>query len=196
MSEPEKKNEKKIESITESISGILTELGEDVSREGLQKTPKHYAKAMNFLTSGYEMKLGDVVGDALFKAEANDIVLIRDIEFFSMCEHHLLPFAGKAHVAYIPQKHVIGLSKVPRIVDVYARRLQLQERLTSQIAHAIKEVLDPIGVAVVINAAHFCMMMRGVQKQDSKTVSSTMLGAFRDDAVTRKELLHLLGPLS
>lgn len=184
-----------INKLENHISSILTELGEDTHREGLLKTPNRWAKAMQYLTSGYGIHIGEVVGDALYRAEANDMVIVRSIEFFSLCEHHLLPFNGKCHVAYIPREKVIGISKIPRIVDVYARRLQLQERLTSQIATAIQEVLNPEGVAVVIDAEHFCMKMRGVEKQSSRTTTSSMIGAFKNDPTTRKELLHLLGDL-
>lgn len=155
-------------------------------------TPMRAAKAMSFLTSGYSANVQEIVGKALFKSDASEIVLIRDIELYSMCEHHMLPFFGKCHVAYIPNGKVIGLSKVPRIVDVYARRLQIQENLTTQVAQTLMEVLQPHGVAVVMEAYHLCMMMRGVEKQNSKTVTSAMLGAFREDEKTRKEFLSLL----
>ena len=175
-----------------NIRSTIKILGEDLTREGLQKTPSRYAKAMEFLTSGYSLDVDQIVGEALFKEESKEIVLIRDIELYSLCEHHLLPFYGKAHVAYIPNEKIIGLSKVPRIVDVFARRLQVQERLTQQISNELMRVLQPIGVAVVIEAHHLCMMMRGVEKQGSSTITSSMLGAFRDNATTRKEFLHLL----
>lgn len=174
---------------------ILEQVGEDPSREGLKDTPRRYARAMEFLTSGYSKSVNEVVGKALFKEKSNEIVIVRDIELFSMCEHHLLPFYGKAHVAYIPDGKIIGLSKIPRIIDVYARRLQVQERLTTQISEELMRVLKPLGVAVIIEAVHLCMMMRGVEKQNSYTITSSMLGEFRNNQVTRKELLHLLGGL-
>ncbi|MGZ3689288.1 MAG: GTP cyclohydrolase I FolE [Bdellovibrionota bacterium] len=179
----------------ENMRSTLKTLGEDVEREGLKDTPKRYAKAMSFLTSGYNKSVKEVVGKALFTEGSSEIVIVRDIELFSLCEHHLLPFYGKAHVAYIPNGKIIGLSKIPRIVDVFARRLQVQERLTTQISEALEQTLEPLGVAVIIEAFHLCMMMRGVEKQSSYTITSSMLGAFRNDPTTRKELLHLLGGL-
>ncbi|MEK6580045.1 MAG: GTP cyclohydrolase I FolE [Bdellovibrionota bacterium] len=178
-----------------NIKNTLEQVGEDPNREGLKDTPRRYAKAMEFLTSGYDKEIDEIVGKALFKEESSEIVVVRDIEVFSMCEHHLLPFFGKAHVAYIPDGKIIGLSKIPRIIDVFARRLQVQERLTTQISEELMRVLKPLGVAVIIEAVHLCMMMRGVEKQNSYTITSSMLGAFRDNQVTRKELLHLLGGL-
>jgi GTP cyclohydrolase IA len=172
---------------------ILKELGEDTQREGLRATPRRYARAMRFLTSGYQSDLKKLVGHGLFHNDSSEIVIVRDIELFSLCEHHLIPFYGKAHVAYIPNGKIIGLSKIPRIVDLFARRLQVQERLTSQIADAMNEILNPLGVACIIEAFHLCMMMRGVEKQNSKTITSCMLGEFRNNPITRKELLHLLG---
>ncbi len=169
----------------------LARLGEDPDREGLVKTPERVAKAMGFLTRGYTMTLQDVVGDAIFNEEHENMVMVRDIELYSMCEHHMLPFFGKAHVAYIPKHRIVGLSKLPRIVDMFSRRLQVQERLTDQIAHAIEEVLEPRGVGVVIEADHMCMMMRGVEKQNSRTITSALRGIFRDDAKTRDEFLRL-----
>jgi GTP cyclohydrolase I len=166
-------------------------LGEDPDREGLVKTPERVASSLQWLTRGYQLDPRDVVGDALFAEEAQGMVVVRDIELYSLCEHHMLPFFGKAHVAYIPNGRVIGLSKLPRIVEIFARRLQVQERLTEQIADAIEEVLEPLGVGVVIDAVHLCMMMRGVQKQNSSTLTSALRGTFRDDARTRDEFLRL-----
>ena len=175
----------------EHVREQISLLGEDPDREGLIKTPERVAKAMEFFTQGYAMSLGDVVGEALFQEEHENMVMVRDIELYSLCEHHLLPFFGKAHVAYIPHKRIVGLSKLPRIVDMFARRLQVQERLTEQVAKAIEEVLEPRGVGVVIEAYHMCMMMRGVEKQNSRTITSALRGVFRDDAKTRDEFLHL-----
>ena len=171
---------------------ILVALNEDPDREGLLDTPKRFEKAMQFLTSGYRTSVKDVVGTGLFKAESSELVIVKDIELYSLCEHHMLPFFGKAHVAYIPSKKIIGLSKIARIVEVYARRLQVQERMTAQVADALVEILNPLGVAVVIEASHLCMMMRGVQKQNSVTITSSMRGQFYTDASTRAELLNLL----
>jgi len=186
---------KQREAIMKNISSTLSLLGEDVSREGLLDTPKRYAKAMESLTSGYRTDINAIVGKALFEEESNEIVIVRDIELFSLCEHHLLPFYGKAHVAYIPNGKIIGLSKIPRIVDVFARRLQVQERLTTQVSNELMRILKPHGVAVIIEAFHLCMMMRGVEKQNSYTITSSMLGVFRDQPTTRQELMHLLGGL-
>jgi len=169
----------------------LALLGEDPEREGLVRTPERVAKAMQFLTSGYAMTVEDVVGSALFEEEHENMVMVRDIELYSLCEHHMLPFFGKAHVAYIPNGKIVGLSKLPRIVEIFARRLQVQERLTEQVAKAIEEVLAPRGVGVVIEAFHMCMMMRGVEKQNSRTITSALRGVFRDDAKTRDEFLRL-----
>ena len=167
-------------------------LGEDPEREGLRRTPVRVASSMRFLTKGYGERVEDVVGAGVFDAETHEnMVMVRDIEVYSLCEHHLLPFFGKAHVAYIPRDRILGLSKLPRIVDVFARRLQVQERLTEQIARAVEEVLQPRGVGVVIEAYHLCMMMRGVQKQNSRTITSALRGVFRDDAKTRDEFLRL-----
>jgi GTP cyclohydrolase I len=171
---------------------ILGQIGEDASREGLVRTPERFEKALRYLTSGYETNLHEIVNGALFDVEYDEMVIVKDIEFFSMCEHHLLPFYGKMHVAYIPGEKVIGLSKIPRIVDMFARRLQVQERLTQQIADTLNEVLKPKGVGVVCEARHFCMMMRGVEKQHSGTVTSAMLGAFRTGKETRDEFLALI----
>ena len=166
-------------------------IGEDPEREGLQRTPLRVAKAMEFLTRGYGQSIGDVVGQAIFDEQHENMIMVRDIELYSMCEHHMLPFVGKAHVAYIPNGRIVGLSKLPRIVDMFARRLQVQERLTEQVAAAVEEVLAPLGVGVVIEAYHMCMMMRGVEKQNSRTITSALRGVFRDDAKTRDEFLRL-----
>jgi len=178
-----------------AYAGLVREqlalLGEDPEREGIVKTPDRVAKAMGFLTQGYAMTLDDVVGDALFEEEHENMVMVRDIELYSMCEHHMLPFFGKAHVAYIPHRRIVGLSKLPRIVDMFARRLQVQERLTEQVAKAIEDVLEPRGVGVVIEAYHMCMMMRGVEKQNSRTITSALRGVFREDGKTRDEFLRL-----
>jgi GTP cyclohydrolase I len=169
----------------------LVLLGEDPDRDGLLKTPERVARAMAFLTRGYQDDLAGVVGDAIFAEEHHNMVMVRDIELYSLCEHHLLPFFGKAHVAYIPNGRIVGLSKLPRIVDHFARRLQVQERLTEQVAAAVEEVIEPLGVGVVIEAYHLCMMMRGVEKQNSRTITSALRGVFRDDARTREEFLAL-----
>ncbi len=168
---------------------ILRELGENPEREGLKSTPLRAEKALRFLTNGYEADIHKIVNGAIFAENTDEMVVVKDIEFFSLCEHHMLPFHGKAHVAYLPQNKIIGLSKIPRIVDVFARRLQVQERMTQQIAHCLQEVLNPKGVAVITEARHFCMMMRGVEKQHSSTVSSAMLGDFRSRKDTRDEFL-------
>ncbi|MBL8222178.1 MAG: GTP cyclohydrolase I FolE [Bryobacterales bacterium] len=183
---------KEMEPMAPLFQKILAELGEDPSREGLVKTPERAEKAMRFLTSGYQMDLDKIVNGALFNVKYDEMVLVRDIEFYSMCEHHMLPFFGKMHVAYLPKDKIIGLSKIPRIVDMFARRLQVQERLTQEVAETLSSVLNPKGVAVVCQAQHFCMMMRGVEKQHSGTMTSAMLGAFRTDKETRDELLSLL----
>ena len=178
-------------SISEMFSGMINTLGEDASREGLVKTPERAAKAMQFLTQGYQQDAGAILKSALFKEDYNEMVVVKDIELYSLCEHHLLPFFGKAHVAYIPNGYVVGLSKIPRVIDVFARRLQVQERLTHEILHAIDGTLKPLGVAVVIEAAHMCMMMRGVQKQNSSTTTSAFTGAFCN-IETRNEFLSLI----
>ena len=166
-------------------------VGEDPEREGLLKTPARVASSLKWLTRGYETDVAEVVGDAIFEEKHDNMIMVRDIEVYSLCEHHMLPFFGKAHVAYIPNGQIIGLSKLPRIVDVFARRLQVQERMTEEIAQALTDILKPRGVGVVIEALHLCMMMRGVQKQNSKTITSAMRGAFRDDYKTRDEFLRL-----
>ncbi|NNF68675.1 MAG: GTP cyclohydrolase I FolE [Acidimicrobiia bacterium] len=175
------------------VSGMLVEIGEDPSREGLARTPLRVAKAMDFLTSGYSRNLDEVVNDAIFDAEgADEMVLVKDIEFYSLCEHHMLPFYGRAAVAYLPDENIIGLSKIARVVDLFGRRLQVQERMTNQIADTISEILQPHGVGVVLEGKHFCMMMRGVQKQDSSMITSSMRGTFKSDARTRQEFLDLV----
>jgi GTP cyclohydrolase I len=178
--------------IAESVERILQEIGEDPSREGLVRTPERWEKALKYLTSGYETNVDDLINGAIFNEKCDEMVLVKDIEFFSLCEHHMLPFYGKAHVAYLPDNKILGLSKIPRIVDMFARRLQVQERLTQQIAQCIQDVLQPRGVGVVIEARHFCMMMRGVEKQHSGTVTSAMLGAMRQRKDTRDEFLALV----
>jgi len=176
----------------ELIRQLLGELGEDPDREGLRDTPKRVAKAYEFLTSGYRADIDRVLNNALFTVDYSEMVIVKDIDFYSLCEHHLLPFFGKCHVAYIPTTKVIGLSKIPRIVDVFARRLQVQERLTQEIADTIRDAINPLGVAVVVEATHLCMAMRGVEKQNSFAVTSAMLGAFRDQGRTRMEFLELI----
>ena len=174
------------------IRQLLLELGEDPTREGLVRTPKRVEKSLAFLTSGYRANIDEVLNDALFTVDYNEMVIVKDIDFYSLCEHHLLPFFGKCHIAYIPKTRVIGLSKIPRLVDVFARRLQIQERMTNQIAETIREKIDPLGVAVVCEGTHLCMSMRGVEKQNSCAVTSAMLGAFQDNARTRMEFLELI----
>jgi GTP cyclohydrolase IA len=176
----------------ELVRAQLQELGEDPEREGLLRTPERVAKSLRWLTSGYALEAEDVVGDAVFKETYGEMILVRDIELYSLCEHHMLPFFGKAHVAYIPDGRVVGLSKIPRLVEVFARRLQVQERLTEQVADALMDVLQPIGVGVVIEAQHLCMMMRGVEKQGSSTVTSALRGSFRECPMTRAEFLQLV----
>jgi GTP cyclohydrolase I len=174
------------------IRQLLAELGEDPSREGLVNTPRRVEKALKFLTSGYTADVDTVLNNALFTVDYNEMVIVKDIDFYSLCEHHLLPFFGRCHIAYIPNGKVIGLSKIPRLVDVFARRLQIQERMTSQIADTIRDKIKPLGVGVVIEATHLCMAMRGVEKQNSFAITSAMLGGFQDDARTRMEFLQLL----
>jgi GTP cyclohydrolase I len=176
----------------DAIRRLLTDLGEDPTREGLRDTPKRVEKAYKFLTSGYGADIDRVLNNALFTVDYNEMVIVKDIDFYSLCEHHLLPFFGKCHVAYIPSNKVIGLSKIPRIVDVFARRLQVQERLTNQIADTIRDKIAPLGVAVVVEATHLCMSMRGVEKQNSFAVTSAMQGVFHDNSRTRMEFLELI----
>ena len=177
--------------IAANVHATLTALGEDPARQGLLRTPARVASSLRWLTRGYQENARDVVGDALFAEDHDSMILVRDIELYSLCEHHMLPFFGRAHVAYIPDGRIVGLSKVARVVDVFARRLQVQERLTDQIADALMEILEPRGVGVVVEASHFCMMMRGVEKQNSRTVTSALRGIFRDDARTRDEFMRL-----
>lgn len=176
-----------------NMRDVLKMLGENPAREGLVRTPERYERALRFLTSGYSTSLEEIVNNAVFHCKVDEMVIVKDIEFFSMCEHHLLPFFGKVHVAYLPKDKVIGLSKIPRIVNMFARRLQLQERMTQQIAEAVASVISPRGVAVMVEARHFCMMMRGVEKQHSGTITSNMLGYFRTRKATRDEFLSLVG---
>ena len=179
-------------SLEQIYTEVLKRIGEDPTRDGLLSTPKRVAKSFDFLTRGYHQSLEDVLHNALFDVDYDEMVIVKDIEFYSMCEHHMIPFFGKAHVAYVPNGKVVGLSKIPRIVDVFARRLQVQERLTHEIAHAINDAVHPQGVAVVLEAQHLCMMMRGVEKQGSTTVTSAMLGAFKTQQQTRSEFLSLV----
>ncbi len=179
------------EEIKEHFSEVINLLGEDTSREGLVKTPERASKAMKFLTQGYEMDPQQILQSAMFREDYNEMVIVKDIELYSLCEHHMLPFFGKAHIAYIPNGHIVGLSKIPRVVDVFARRLQVQERLTEQILNCINDTLQPEGVAVVIEASHMCMMMRGVQKQNSTTTTSGFRGSFKNTE-TRNEFLKLI----
>jgi GTP cyclohydrolase IA len=174
------------------IRQLLAELGEDPAREGLVRTPARVERALKFLTSGYDANIDDVLNNALFTVDYSEMVIVKDIDFYSLCEHHLLPFFGKCHIAYIPRTRVVGLSKIPRLVDVFSRRLQIQERMTNQIAETLREKLDPLGVAVVCEGTHLCMSMRGVEKQNSFAVTSAMLGVFRDNARTRMEFLELV----
>ena len=180
----------KINNLTKQL---LEEIGEDPSREGLLKTPSRVSKAWSFFSGGYNQDLDKIINNAVFNENATDMVVVRDVEFFSLCEHHLIPFFGRAHVAYLPNGKVIGLSKIPRIIDMFSRRLQVQERLTRQIAETVKEILDPIGVAVIMEGQHMCMQMRGVEKQNSLTTTSSMLGKFRESDRTRSEFLSIIG---
>ena len=180
----------KIKNLTKQL---IEEIGEDPSREGLLKTPSRVSKAWSFFSGGYNQDLDKIINNAVFNEDATDMVVVRDVEFFSLCEHHLIPFFGRAHVAYLPNGKVIGLSKIPRIIDMFSRRLQVQERLTRQIAETVKEILDPIGVAVIMEGQHMCMQMRGVEKQNSLTTTSSMLGKFRESDRTRSEFLSIIG---
>ena len=183
------KEKKRLEEITKELLGLI---GEDSTRQGLIKTPKRVAESWKFLSQGYHQNLDEIINEAIFDESAKDMIIVKDIEFYSLCEHHLIPFYGKAHVGYIPNGKIIGLSKIPRIIDFYARRLQVQERLTNQIATCIQDLLNPKGVAVIMEGRHFCMLMRGVQKQNSIASTSSMLGAFKDQSTTRNEFLKLV----
>ncbi|NQX98811.1 MAG: GTP cyclohydrolase I FolE [Flavobacteriales bacterium] len=187
----EKYNEEKIASLSEHYKNVITDLGEDITREGLEKTPERVAKAMQFLTHGYDLDPTEIIKSAMFTEDHHQMVIVKDIELYSMCEHHMLPFFGKAHIAYIPNGKIVGLSKIPRIVDAFARRLQVQERLTDQIKDCINDTLSPLGVAVVVEAQHMCMQMRGIQKQNSFTTTSSFVGAFEKGS-TRKEFISLI----
>jgi len=184
-------NLEKIEAIAKSYSSILSEIGEDPNREGLLKTPERVAKAMQFLTHGYDVDPSEILRSAMFKEDYSQMVIVKDIEIYSLCEHHLLPFFGKAHIAYIPKGHIVGLSKIPRVADAFARRLQVQERLTNEIRDCIQDTLNPAGVAVVIECKHLCMSMRGIQKQNSVTTTSAFTGAFENEK-TRAEFMRLI----
>lgn len=185
-------NEEITNALAESYQNVLKEIGEDVNREGILKTPTRAAKAMQFLTHGYDLNPAEILKSAMFKEDYSQMVIVKDIEIFSLCEHHLLPFFGKAHIAYIPNGHIVGLSKIPRVVDAFARRLQVQERLTTEIRDCIQDTLKPLGVAVVIECKHLCMSMRGVQKQNSVTTTSAFTGAFENEK-TRSEFIRLIG---
>ncbi|MDB4062381.1 GTP cyclohydrolase I FolE [Vicingaceae bacterium] len=184
-------NDEKIDRIANMYSNIITDLGEDVNREGLLKTPERVAKAIQYLTHGYDLDPSEMLRSAMFTENHNQMVIVKDIEMYSMCEHHMLPFMGKAHIAYIPNGKIVGLSKIPRVVDAFSRRLQVQERLTDQIKQCIQDTINPLGVAVVIEAKHMCMQMRGIQKQNSVTTTSAFTGAFEKDS-TRREFINLL----
>ena len=192
MKEPREAKRPRLRAFRSEVRSILKAIGEDPDRQGLEKTPQRVETALRWLTRGYDVSVEDIIGDAIFNEDNEEMILVRDIEMYSLCEHHLLPFFGRAHVAYVPNGRLIGLSKLPRIVEVFARRLQVQERLTDQIADAIMETLEPQGVGVVIEAAHLCMMMRGVEKQSSRTVTSAVRGIFRSDSKTRSEFLRLV----
>lgn len=184
--------DKKTEQIANLYLQLLKLLGEDINREGLIKTPNRVSLAMQFLTNGYDKNPEDIIKSAMFKEDYRQMVIVKDIEIYSLCEHHLLPFFGKAHIAYIPNHYIVGLSKIPRIVDIYAHRLQVQERLTTQIKDCLQQTLNPLGVAVVIEASHLCMQMRGIEKQNSITITSDFVGAFKKNATTREEFLSLI----
>ena len=184
---------KKYDKIADLTNKLLIEIGEDPKREGLIKTPLRVAKAWKFFSNGYKQNLDDIINNAIFNEDSKDMVVVRNVEFFSLCEHHLLPFFGKAHVAYIPDGKVIGLSKIPRIIDMFSRRLQVQERMTRQISETVKDVLEPVGVAVIMEGQHMCMQMRGVEKQSSLATTSSMLGKFRESDRTRAEFLSIIG---
>ena len=185
-------NQESIDQLANSYSTLLTLIGEDISREGILKTPVRAAKAMQFLTHGYDLNPAEILKSAMFKDDYSQMVIVKDIEIYSLCEHHLLPFFGKAHIAYIPNGHIVGLSKIPRVADAFARRLQVQERLTTEILNCIQETLNPLGVAVVIECKHLCMSMRGIQKQNSVTTTSAFTGAFENEK-TRAEFIRLIG---
>jgi len=188
----EEYNQESIDELAKIYTSVLTTIGEDVSREGILKTPTRAAKAMQFLTHGYDLNPAEILKSAMFKDDYSQMVIVKDIEIYSLCEHHLLPFFGKAHIAYIPNGHIVGLSKIPRVADAFARRLQVQERLTTEILDCIQETLNPLGVAVVIECKHLCMSMRGIQKQNSVTTTSAFTGAFENDT-TRAEFIRLIG---
>jgi len=185
-------NQESIDQLAKSYTSLLSTIGEDVSREGILKTPTRAAKAMQFLTHGYDLNPAEILKSAMFKDDYSQMVIVKDIEIYSLCEHHLLPFFGKAHIAYIPNGHIVGLSKIPRVADAFARRLQVQERLTTEILNCIQETLNPLGVAIVIECKHLCMSMRGIQKQNSVTTTSAFTGAFENEK-TRAEFIHLIG---
>jgi GTP cyclohydrolase I len=185
-------NQESIDELAKSYTSVLSTIGEDITREGILKTPTRAAKAMQFLTHGYDLNPAEILKSAMFKDDYSQMVIVKDIEIYSLCEHHLLPFFGKAHIAYIPNGHIVGLSKIPRVADAFARRLQVQERLTTEILDCIQETLNPLGVAVVIECKHLCMSMRGIQKQNSVTTTSAFTGAFEND-ITRAEFIRLIG---
>ena len=191
--EPEAEVREQEQSIADLMRTMITQIGEDPNREGLQRTPERFERAFRYLTSGYQQDPAKVLNGAIFSVCYDEMVVVKDIELFSLCEHHVLPFFGKCHVAYIPDKKVVGLSKIPRLVNMFSRRLQIQERLTTQIAEALQNTIHPLGVGVVIEARHLCMVMRGVEKQNSETVTSAMLGSFRENQQTREEFLSLIG---
>ena len=184
--------EDQLQALRQTVRDLLVQLGDDPDRDGLRDTPDRVARSWQFFMRGYEMTVDDVFGNAIFNEACDEMVIVKDIELYSLCEHHLLPFVGRAHIAYIPRGRIVGLSKVPRLVEMYARRLQVQERLTTQIANTLNEAIDPLGVAVVIQANHLCMMMRGVEKQNSNAITSCMLGAFKSSDKTRAEFLNLV----